>query len=255
VIAQRTGIITVNNFRARDMAYGGQGAPLVPWVDWILLRHPKENRCIQNIGGIGNVAYLPANAQPEDVIAFDTGPGNMMMDYLVQHFTQGHQRYDAGGQWAAQGEIHAPLLTALLTDSYLQLPPPKSTGRERYGRSFVIDLLHRFPGLSEADYLATFTEFTAQSIALSYEQFLPRLPDSLWLCGGGVHNNFLKVRLQHALPSVHIGSTAQIGVDPDYKEAIAFAVLAYLHQHQLPGNLPLCTHAQQAVVLGDLHPA
>jgi len=250
VIQAVTGISTVSNFRARDLAWGGQGAPLVPLVDWVLFRHPEESRCIQNIGGIANLTYLPKGALLADVLAFDTGPGNMLLDRIVQ-LQGGGQTYDVGGLTACQGTIHPPLLAALLQDPYLRQSPPKSTGREAYGLTYLKDWLARFP-LDTADLLATFGEFTCRSISDSYQTHLPSLPDTLWLCGGGVHNHYLWQRLQKLLPTVRVLSTQELGVDPDYKEAVAFAVLGYLRLVNLPGNLPAVTGAR-ALVLGDLY--
>ncbi len=254
VIAQATGITTVNNFRARDMAWGGQGAPLVPLVDWLLCRSAHESRCIQNIGGIANVTYLPAGCRPEQVLAFDTGPGNMLVDRLVSRLSGGLQTYDPAGVQARQGQVHEPLLRELLQDSYFQMLPPKSTGREAYGLQYLEHWLSTYPQLDAEDLLATFTELTARSIAQSYQRFLPSLPERLLIGGGGVHNLYLRERLQALLPEVIIDSTAWLGLDPDYKEAICFAVLGYLRLTALPGNLPQVTQASRSLLLGDLHP-
>ncbi|WP_218079602.1 anhydro-N-acetylmuramic acid kinase [Anthocerotibacter panamensis] len=254
VIAEVTGVPTVSNFRARDLAAGGQGAPLVPWVDWILCRHPQENRAIQNIGGIGNVTYLPAGGAPQTVLAFDTGPGNMLLDRIVRLFSSAERSYDAGGALARTGAVHRELLEKLLCHPYLREPPPKSTGREAFGLVYLTHWLEAYPHLKEADLLATFVEFTSRTIVDSYHAFLPHLPDSLWLGGGGVHNTYLVARLKALLPGVRVASTADLGLDPDYKEAIAFAVLAYLRLRGLPGNLPQVTHAHAPVLLGEIHP-
>lgn len=248
VIHVLTGIPTASNFRARDLSAGGEGAPLIPILDWVVGRHPQHSRCFQNIGGIGNVTYLPAGARLDQVRAFDTGPGNMLLDRVSQIFWG--EKFDAGGERASQGQIHQPLLMALLDDPYLRQLPPKSTGRERYGLTYLQGWLDQFP-LSACDLLATFGEFTCRSIADSYRAFLPELPDTLFLSGGGVHNQYLWARLRALLPSVNIQSTSTLGIAPDDKEAIGFALLGYLRQRGLAGNVPSVTGAAQALVLGD----
>jgi len=248
VIQALTGIPTVTNFRARDLAAGGEGAPLIPILDWVVGRHPQHSRCFQNIGGIGNVTYLPAGAGLDQVRAFDTGPGNMLLDRITQIFWG--EKFDTGGARASQGQIHQPLLTALLDDPYLRQPPPKSTGRERYGLAYLQTWLDHFP-ISGCDLLATFGELTCRSIADSYRAFLPALPDTLFLSGGGVHNQYLWTRLRALLPSVDIQSIRSLGIAPDDKEAIGFALLGYLRQRGLPGKVPIVTGAAQALVLGD----
>ncbi len=255
VIAQSTGIKTVSNFRSRDLAAGGHGAPLVPLLDWILCRDAQEDRCIHNIGGIANVTYLAAGADQRAVIAFDTGPGNMLLDALVRHFTQGALTYDQGGNLARQGQIHPDLLAQLLADDFLKQPPPKSTGREYYGWQFLDHWLQRFSDLDLKDYLATFTAFTAHSMVRSYRDFLPRLPQRVLICGGGVHNQFLLSQIQGMVPEIVIDSTQVLGLDPDYKEAICFAILAYLRVQGLPGNLPQVTQGTHSLLLGDIHEA
>ncbi|WP_088891852.1 anhydro-N-acetylmuramic acid kinase [Leptolyngbya ohadii] len=258
VIAELTGIPTVSNFRAADIAAGGQGAPLVPAIDRVLLRHPTRNRCIQNIGGIGNVAYLPAiNHGTASALGWDTGPGNVLIDLAVQQFTEGQQHYDADGAWAAQGKPCHSLVAKWLQQDFFQTPPPKSTGRELFGREYLQQCLQDAAdfSLSQADILATLTELTAASIALSYNQFLPHLPDEVILCGGGSRNAYLRERLQANLELVSVGTTDQLNLNADYKEAIAFAVLAYWRLQSIPGNLPEVTGARQAVPLGEIHMA
>ncbi len=256
LIAHRTGLPTVANFRAHDIALGGQGAPLVPRVDWCLLGHPQEHRCIQNIGGIGNVAYLLPYAEDprgEQVRGWDTGPGNVLLDLAVSYFSGGAQTYDAEGQWACQGQICEPLLHEWLNHPFFREPPPKSTGRELFGEPFWQQCLAAAEthGLTPADVLATLTEFTVRSIVLSYESFLTRLPDRVLLCGGGAHNRFLQERLQRHLKGIPVETTAVAGVPIDAKEAIAFAVLAYWQQLGIPGNVPSVTGARQAIPLGQ----
>ncbi len=259
LIAAVTQTMTIDNFRAADIAAGGQGAPLVPKPDAYMLSHPIEHRCIQNIGGIGNVTYLPPNRQPDweqQVCGWDTGPGNSLLDLAVAQLSQGKLTFDRDGAWAATGRCCQPLVQKWLTQDYFHAAPPKSTGRELFGSEYLQACLvdATAADLSAADLLATLTDFTASSIADSYRYFLPRLPDRVLLCGGGSRNLFLRQRLQHHLPQIAIETTDDAGVDGDYKEAIAFAVLAYWRHYQLPGNLPAATGAKQAVLLGDVHP-
>lgn len=266
-IAQRTGIPTVSNFRVNDIGMGGQGAPLVPKVDAYLLSDSQYGRCVQNIGGIGNVTYLPPRksivngdelAQWEQhIVGWDTGPGNVLIDLAVQHFSQGTLTYDADGQWAAQGTPCQSLISHWMQDSFFQQPPPKSTGREHFGPAFLQQCLAdgEREGLTSADLLATLTDLTARSIVESYRAFLPQMPDQVLVCGGGGQNTFLKQRLQTHLETIPLFTTTDFGLNTDYKEAIAFAVLAYWNQQQIPGNLPSVTGAVQPVVLGELaHP-
>ncbi|MGL5032425.1 MAG: anhydro-N-acetylmuramic acid kinase [Microcystaceae cyanobacterium] len=260
-IAHITGIPTVSNFRAADIAAGGQGAPLVPKIDACLLSHPTEHRCVQNLGGIGNVTYLPPRHHPhweEGVRGWDTGPGNVLLDLAVQKFTQGKQTYDAGGQWAAQGTPCLPLVEHWLKQAFFKQPPPKSTGRELFGEGYLTACWAEAQSyeLEISDFLATLTELTALSVVENYRAFLPRLPDTILLCGGGGHNLYLRARL-----STHLGSQTQllttddVGLSADFKEAIAFAVLAYWRFHDnFPGNLPQVTGAKQPQCLGEIHP-
>jgi len=259
LIAALTQVPTVSNFRQADIAVGGEGAPLVPPVDLALLSHPTRTRCVQNIGGIGNVALLPAWPVPRDgpppkAIGWDTGPGNSLLDLAVEHFSAGRQSYDQDGAWAAQGTPCEALVAHWLTHPYFAQLPPKSTGRELFGQAFWQQCLLDAAdfSLSPADMLASLVELTARSIAHSYQTFLPALPDEVLLCGGGSCNPYLVERLQQQLPDIPMQSTTAAGVPADLKEALAFAVLAYWRDHNFPGNLPSVTGAQRAVVLGQL---
>lgn len=258
-IAYLTKIDTVSNFRAADIAAGGQGAPMVSAVDACLLRHPTLNRCIQNIGGISNVTYLPA-AQPDGtpaagILGWDTGPGNTLLDLGVQHFSHGSLTYDKDGAWAASGVPCHTLVLQWLQDAFFHQPPPKSTGREVFGWDYFRQRLKDAEPytLTPADFLATLTEFTAASIAQSYQRFLPQMPDEVYLCGGGSRNGYLKHRLQVLLEPALVLTTDDLGMNADFKEAIAFAVLAYWQVHNYPGNLPEVTGAERAVILGEIH--
>ncbi|MBW4632033.1 MAG: anhydro-N-acetylmuramic acid kinase [Iphinoe sp. HA4291-MV1] len=257
VIANETGITTVSNFRVADIAVGGHGAPLVPRIDAALLSHPQEARCIQNIGGIGNVTYIPPRRDNwlEKIRAWDTGPGNSLLDLAVQYLTDGAKTYDENGSWAANGTPCYPLVEQWLSQDYFHLPPPKSTGRELFGVDYLHQCLQDAEGyqLSPADLLATLTELTAASIVHSYRTFLPQIPQRVLLCGGGSRNLYLKHRLQVLLESVPVLTTDEVGLSADFKEAIAFAVLAYWRQMGTPGNLPTATGARQEVLLGEIH--
>jgi len=248
VIAERTGVPVVSNFRARDIAAGGQGAPLVPFVDYLLFRHATRTRIALNIGGIANITVIPAGAPADKVIAFDTGPGNMVIDALVR---QMGQPYDRGGKIAASGNVDRALLDELLADSYYRRKPPKSAGREQYGASFLEKLLKT--GLPLRDLVTTATVLTSATIALAVRKFAGRATD-LIASGGGVHNRQIMAHLAGFLPDVAISTTNDHGIDADAKEAVAFAVLAYQTWRRQPSNLPSATGARHAVVLGSITP-
>jgi anhydro-N-acetylmuramic acid kinase len=249
VIAERLGIPVVSNFRPRDMAAGGQGAPLVPFVDFLLFGGAKVDRVALNIGGIANITILPKGRRAEDVLAFDTGPGNMVVDQLVERRSGGKRRYDRGGAIASRGHVNRELLDLLLRDRYFQAKPPKSAGREQYGSEFVDRLVAG--GDSLEDLIATATAFTAASIAAGIHRFAPVTREVI-AAGGGVHNRQLMGQLSAFLPEARVTTTAEFGIDPDAKEAVAFAVLAYRTWRKEPGNLPSATGARRTVVLGSV---
>jgi anhydro-N-acetylmuramic acid kinase len=253
VIAQLSQIETISNFRVADIALGGQGAPLVPPVDVALLSDEHQDRAIQNIGGMGNVAFLPARSRPGPFVGFDTGPGNMLLDLAVTQLTQGEKTYDADGAWAASGQPQAELVAQWLQHPFFQQAPPKSTGRELFGADYLQQCRSAAPDLSPADLLATLTDFTAQSIVTSYRSFLPRLPQEILICGGGARNRYLMARIQHHCPSAKVMTTTDRGVDADFKEAIAFAVLAYWRKQNVVSNLPEVTGAKRFTLLGEIH--
>ncbi len=257
LIAHLTGITTVSNFRVADIAIGGHGAPLVPRVDAYLLSHPQEGRCTQNIGGIGNVAYIPPRHGDwlSKIRAWDTGPGNSLLDLAVEHLSAGAKTYDEDGNWAASGTPCHPLVEQWLNQDYFHLPPPKSTGRELFGVTYMHQCLKDAQAyqLNPADVLATLTELTAASIVHSYRTFLPQMPQRVLLCGGGSRNLYLKQRLQLLLTSIPVCTTDEVGLSADFKEAIAFAVLAYWRNLGIPGNLPTATGAPQEVLLGEIY--
>ncbi|MEH2378675.1 MAG: anhydro-N-acetylmuramic acid kinase [Nostoc sp.] len=257
LIAHLTDITTVSNFRVADIAIGGHGAPLVPRVDAYLLSHPQEGRCIQNIGGIGNVAYIPPRHGDwlSKIRAWDTGPGNSLLDLAVEHLSAGAKTYDQDGNWAASGTPCHPLVEQWLNQDYFHLPPPKSTGRELFGVTYLHQCLKDAQAyqLNAADVLATLTELTAASIVHSYRTFLPEMPQRVLLCGGGSRNLYLKQRLQLLLTSIPVWTTDEVGLSADLKEAIAFAVLAYWRHLGIPGNLTTATGAPQEVLLGEIY--
>jgi anhydro-N-acetylmuramic acid kinase len=233
VIAERTGIETIADFRPSDMAAGGKGAPLVPFLDYELFRHPEHARVALNIGGIANITVIPASAKPEDVIAFDTGPGNMVMDAVAPPF-------DRAGERARAGEVNATLLERLLADPYYRRFPPKSCGREQYGAEFV-----RETGID----IATATELTARTIALALERH-PGTREVI-VSGGGAHNRFLMERLAE-LVVARVTTSAEFGIGVDTKEAILFALLAYQTYQGRAGNLPSATGARKSAILGKI---
>ncbi|MEA5465164.1 anhydro-N-acetylmuramic acid kinase [Leptothoe sp. PORK10 BA2] len=258
LIASLTQTPTISNFRAADIAAQGQGAPLVPPVDASLLSHPHRHRCVQNIGGIGNLTYLPpwdrTGAPPPGIMGWDTGPGNALIDWAVDHFSQGALTYDHNGQWAAQGNPCQVLIDRWLTQPFFQQPPPKSTGRELFGADYGHRCWQEAQAinLSQVDFLATLTAFTAATIVHGYRQ-LPRLPDEVLLCGGGSCNGYLRSQIQAKLPNIPLLTTDDVGLDSSFKEAIAFAILGYWRWHQHPGNLMAVTGARQPCLLGQVH--
>jgi anhydro-N-acetylmuramic acid kinase len=244
VIAERLGIPVVSDFRTRDIAAGGQGAPLVPFADFLLFSSTKRNRVALNIGGIANITVLPRAATADRVTAFDTGPGNMVIDQLM-----GAKRFDRDGAIAARGHIHGPLLASLLRDKYYGMPPPKTAGREQYGSQFVERLLGS--GLPLEDLIATATALTAATIAAGVTRFAPGAEEVI-AAGGGTHNRQLMAQIAAFLPNCRITTTAEFGIDPNAKEAIAFAILAYRTWKHQTGNLPSATGARRAVILGKV---
>lgn len=255
-IAAGTGITTVGDFRPADLALGGQGAPLVPYVDYLLYRHPKLGRASLNLGGIGNVTIIPAASKPSRVIAFDTGPGNMLIDALVQRFTRGRERFDRDACIARRGRSLPILLNELLRDPYLRLPPPKSTGRERYGAAFVEKSVHlaRKHQAHPEDLIRAATIFTALSVVDALHRFV--LPGTklhqLIVSGGGSHNPLILAQLAAALPGIEVVVSSRLGVPEDAKEAFAFAILAYEAFHRRPANLPSATGASRPAILGKI---
>lgn len=253
VIAEGLGCPVVSDFRVRDMVAGGLGAPLVPYTEYLLYRSETQTVGLQNIGGIGNLTVLPRGGALSDTYAFDTGPGNMVMDQLVQRMTQGARRYDEGGALAAQGTVSDALLSFLLDDPYLSLRPPKTTGREVYGSAYVDRLTARAGelGVSPLDALATATRFTAECVRVAIERFCPQRPQRLIVGGGGSRNPVLMGFLRKLL-DMPVDTNESLGFDSDAKEAVAFAVLANECLHGVANNVPTATGARHPVVMGKV---
>ena len=257
VIAERTGIATVADFRPRDVAAGGEGAPLVPCADFMLFADSRLNRAVQNIGGIANVTFLPGGCRLEKLVAFDTGPGNMIIDRAAARLTRGKRRFDRGGRLAAAGEVNKPLLAELMRHRFLRRRPPKSTGREEFGWAFADDLYRRARRrrIAPRDILATVTAFTAASIAEAYRRFLRGEVHEVILCGGGARNPTLARMLRERLHPAKVRMCDEFGISADAKEAVSFAVLAAATVRGQAGNVPAATGARRPVVLGKIIPA
>lgn len=261
IISERTGVTTVADFRPADVAAGGDGAPLTPYVYYLLFKHRKKSRVIHNLGGISNLTYIPAGGGPKDIVAFDTGPGNMIIDGLVQSITRGKSNSDRGGVMARRGKVHAGFLRVLLRHPFFSLRPPKSTGRDDFGGEFVSTLRQRAKkrGIRPLDLLATATALTAFSIGEAYRDYvLARLGlgkvDEIYFTGGGRKNHTLMGLLRKELGFAKVGVVEDLGFDGDALEAQAFAVLANEAVEGLRGNLPRVTGANHSVVLGKIVP-
>lgn len=256
VIARRTGVTTVSDFRTADVAAGGQGAPLVSFLDALMFSDPYRTRALQNIGGIGNVTFLPAGAGSEGAYAFDTGPGNALLDRAARVFSGGARAYDRDGELARAGTPHAGLLEHALAHPYYAQPPPKSTGRELFGDEYADRLIERARSLgpSEADMMATLAALTAESIARAYRAFGPERIDEMIVSGGGARNPALMDRLRAALPGVRVVPYDEYGLPGGIKEAVAFALLGHECVHGRPASLPRCTGAAERAVLGKITP-
>jgi anhydro-N-acetylmuramic acid kinase len=256
VIAVRTGITTVGDFRPADIAAAGQGAPLVPFVDYLLYRNPRIGRVALNIGGIANVTVIPAGAGLSDVYAFDTGPGNMIIDALVRHFTRGRKGFDRNAEMASRGTLLPGLLQSLLGDKYFSERAPKTAGREQYGEKYVRALLsHREARRANAeDLVRTATILTALSILDAFHRFIePRTSvGEIVVSGGGAHNPLLMAQMQSGLNDVRVRTADEFGLPGDAKEAFAFAVLGYETLRKRPANVPGATGAKRPVVLGKV---
>lgn len=254
VIAERLGCPVVSDFRVRDMAAGGLGAPLVPYTEYLLYRSENETVALQNIGGIGNITVLPAGCALSEVYAFDTGPGNMVMDALASRITGGTRTYDDSGRLAASGQVSEGLLAWMLRDDYLLRRPPKTTGRERYGAAYVDSLCAEAQrlGVSLTDTLATATRFTAECIRCAVEDWCADRPSRLVVGGGGSRNPVLMKHLRQVLPGCRVLTNEDLGLDSDSKEAVAFAILANETLFGVCNNAPGATGARHPVVMGKI---
>jgi len=252
VNAARTGVVTVCDFRPADISAGGTGAPLVPYADYLLFRKKGKTRALLNLGGIANVTVLPGRL--EEVMAFDTGPANMVIDSLVRLQSRGRMKWDPEGQLAGRGRINEELLGDLMRHPYFQLSPPKSTGRELFGEEFAKDLWGKNRRLPWEDLLATATFFTAASIYRGFDDFIfPRFRvDEIFVSGGGVHNRTLMGFLEKVFGSIPVAPLNKLGVPGDAKEALAFALLADATLQGLPSNVPGATGARRPAVLGKI---
>jgi anhydro-N-acetylmuramic acid kinase len=254
-LAEALRVPVIHNFRCADIAAGGQGAPLATLFHQVVFAKRGHHICLNNLGGISNVTSLDWHhgKQPR-VLAFDTGPANVLMDLAMRDFTRGEQSFDRDGAWASQGTVYEPLLSRWLAHPYFKKSPPKSTGREFFGESFWRAEQGRIRAarLSKFDVLATLTEFTERSIVMSYERHLRAMPESIILCGGGAKNLFLTQRIATALPMVRVLTSDQVGWPPEAIEPAAFALLAYYRWNRMPANLPETTGANRAILLGQI---
>lgn len=253
IIAYKTNIQTISNFRVMDIAAGGEGAPLVPFSEYFLYRKTKENLVFQNIGGISNLTYIPIGAKMEDIRSFDCGVGNIMMDYYTKKYF--NLPYDPNGKLALSGVIIKPILDALKTDEFIYRLPPKSTGREKYSHDFMENLAleYNFAAYKKEDIITTVAEFTAFSIAYQYLTFIKKI-DKVVVCGGGSHNKYILKRLKE-MTNMNIITGEEFGLNSDAKEAIAFAILGYMTLNNKPSNVPSATGAKSHVILGQITPS
>jgi len=257
-IAERTGIAVVHDFRSRDMAAGGHGAPLVAWPDRALFAAPDRVRVLLNLGGIANLSRVPRTDSDERLIAFDTGPGNALIDAAVELATHGLESFDREGARAGRGKVDRTLLEHLLTDPFFLQDPPKSTGRERFGRPLVERIVERVDPVTQEQWdalIATLTTLTAESTCRAVRQWVQPLgADEVFVSGGGAHNTVLMDMLRERLDPLPVETSAAIGVDPDAKEALAFAVLAWAFLNDVPANVPSVTGSEGPRVLGSYTP-
>ncbi len=252
VIAKLTGIITVGDFRVGDIALGGQGAPLVPYFDYLLFRSDKVSRALLNIGGIANVTYLPMGCRENEVVAFDTGPGNMVIDQLMEVLYE--KGFDQNGATASSGLPKKDLLDFLMMDEFVLSAPPKSTGRERYGKVYVQNILAKFGSYKKADIVATATEFTSAAVYENFKQFLANEEtlEELIVSGGGAHNQFMTESLKHHFTGTNVKVVENLGISSDSKEAACFGVLANETISGNSTNLPQVTGAKERTLLGKI---
>lgn len=254
IIAYEHNTPVISNFRTMDMASGGQGAPLVPYSEWILYSDKNKNIALQNIGGIGNVTVLNKSLDIDDIMAFDTGPGNMMINEAMRVLF--NQEYDDGGKIAKQGTVIESMLEELMQHPYMHKVPPKSTGREEFGEGYVRELITKYQKHDSHDIVATFTMFTATSMFVHYQKYIldHMHLDLIVIGGGGAHNETLLRFIKEAFAPIKVCSQEQLGYSSDAKEAIAFALLGNETWHRCAGNVPKATGANKAVILGNITP-
>jgi anhydro-N-acetylmuramic acid kinase len=258
IVAARMGVAVVSDFRPADMAAGGKGAPLVPFLDYLLFRDSRIGRIVQNIGGIANLTAIPAGSAPRDVVAFDSGPGNMVIDAVTHKFFG--QPFDRGGRIAASGKVLDKVIREILQRKFFRTPPPKTAGREEFGREFVREFLRRCGRCRKQDAVATATALTAKSIANAVQRYITRNPtrqpqfQEMILSGGGAKNSTLVTMLISELASLglRLRFSDEFGLPSAAKEAVAFAVLAHETWHHRPSNVPSATGAKHAAVLGKI---
>lgn len=251
VVATLTGVTTVGNFRAADMAVGGEGAPLVPYFDWLACRSRSRNRILLNIGGIANMTILPRGCRAEDVAAFDTGPGNMVIDSLMQQFFG--KKFDKNGSTASRGMVILSLLREMKKHRYPKRKPPKSTGREEFGKDFVDKILRAAKGFAHEDIVATATEFTAFCVHDAFRRFVrQKKVDEIFVSGGGAKNKTIMKSLARHFEGTRVGVLDELGISGDAKEAMCFAILANETIAGNPANILGATGAHKQVVLGTI---
>jgi len=256
VVSERTGLTVVSHFRCRDMAAGGQGAPLVPLLDYLLYHHTSRGRIALNIGGIANLTAIPANAGPEKMLAYDAGPGNCLMDLAVRRATRGRSSCDVGGAWAAAGRVRSDLLDRLLAHPFLKAPPPKSADKDTFGSAFLDEALKSHPGITPEDLLATLAAFTVRAIATSMMEFVFQKEryEEMIVSGGGAKNPVLMKGLEDALPRIMVSRADDYVIPGSAKEAVLMAYLARETLLGRPGNVPSATGASRPAVLGTITP-
>lgn len=250
VLANLTNIKVVSNFRTADMAYGGQGAPLVPYADYVLFNSKDKTRLLQNIGGIANVTILEKNKGLDDCIAFDNGPGNMMIDYAMQKLF--NKKYDDSGMIASKGIVITELFEEVVSNKYFKKLPPKSTGRELFGNQYTDILLNKYASFDKEDIIATLTHITAYTIAKSYQDFCEREIDEVIISGGGAHNKTLIELIKYYLSNDQVFVLEDFGYSSDYKEALAFIILGNETLQHNPSNVIKATGAKKYSILGQV---
>src|SRR3990167_122405 len=256
IIAERTGVMTVADFRARDMAAGGLGAPLTPFAHYLLFKGGDTGKAVNNIGGISNLTFIPAGGGLDNLVAFDTGPGNMLIDSIVNIITKGKMSYDNDGKIALKGKICERLLEKLMAHPFIKKNPPKSTGREEFGYNEALNIFRitKIYRLSDEDIVATVTGFTAKSIAESYHRFILNKHhlSEIIICGGGAENPAIIKMIKNYMKPIKVNTSDRYGFPPEAIEAIAFAILGYATVIGIPSNLPQVTGAGKKVVIGKI---